>query len=125
VLSKRPKEDPKAIAQYERLLPALKFLDSAEGAVPSLQAIAKKVSLSPEHFHRLFRKVFHMTPFRYVIARRMTRARQLFAEARYSVSEVAQKCGYDDPFYFSRVFRQYYGVTPSQTKGSKRIHVIP
>ncbi len=125
VLAKRPQEDPIKVAQYERLLPALQFLDSLNEDHPSLTQIAKKVSLSPEHFHRLFYKVFHITPFRYIISRRMTKARQLLTEARYSVSEVAEKCGYEDPFYFSRVFRKYYGFSPTEGKGSQRVQIEP
>jgi len=103
----------------ERLLPALQFMDDHVMTAPPLAAIARTVKLSPEHFHRLFRRQFHTTPFAYLLRRRLAQARHLLAEGTLSVKEVAATCGYDDPYYFSRVFRQQQGCTARAVRQGK------
>jgi len=115
-LMRLPQEDPQALAARERLVPAVQFLDAQAVKHPSLNDIARTVNLSPEHFHRLFRAVFHTTPHQYAEARCMTLAKSLLAEGLLSVTEVAERCGYGDPFYFSRVFRRYFGVNPGRVR---------
>jgi len=46
----------------------------------------------------------------------MARAEKLLAEDELTVKEAAEACGYDDPFYFSRVFRRYFGTTPGKVR---------
>ncbi|MDD5198301.1 MAG: AraC family transcriptional regulator [Terrimicrobiaceae bacterium] len=111
-----PTEDPRARQSHERLMPALLFLNSQANKRPSLRDAARTVHLSPEHFHRLFQSVFYTTPMQYARARRMRLAEGLLSEGKLSVAEVAEQCGYDDPFYFSRVFRQYFGVRPGKVR---------
>jgi AraC-like DNA-binding protein len=36
--------------------------------------------------------------------------------SEYTVSQIAEACGYSDPLYFSRVFKKYFGVAPSEYK---------
>jgi AraC-like DNA-binding protein len=100
----------------ERLAPALHFLDVHAPKHPSLSEVARTVNLSSEHFHRLFHAVSHTTPHQYALARRMTLAKTLLAEGLLTVAEVAEQCGYDDAFYFARVFRRYFGVSPGRVR---------
>ena len=100
----------------ERLAPALQFLDVHATKHPSLNDVARTVNLSSEHFHRLFHAIFHTTPHQYALARRMTLAKNLLAEGHFCVAEVAERCGYEDAFYFSRVFRRHFGVSPGHVR---------
>jgi AraC-like DNA-binding protein len=115
-LMRLPRESPQARLAHERLVPALELLDEQAVKHPSLSDIARTVNLSPEHFHRLFHAAFHATPYQYAHARRMTLAKSLLSEGLVSVKEVAERCGYDDPFYFSRVFRHYFGASPGRVR---------
>lgn len=103
---------PPLAARYERLLPAIRFMEDHVTAPPALAAIAQQVHLSPEHLHRLFRQALRTTPFEYLQGRRLLRAYRLLIDGTLSVKQVAAACGYDDPYYFSRVFRQRYGCPP-------------
>jgi AraC-like DNA-binding protein len=100
----------------ERLAPALQFLDVHAIKHPSLREVARTVHLSSEHFHRLFQATFHTTPHQYAQARRMVLAKSLLAEGLLSVTEVAERCGYGEAFYFSRVFRRYFGASPGRVR---------
>jgi AraC-like DNA-binding protein len=110
---------PADSVRSDRLLPALRFMDDHVTASPSLAAIAETVNLSPEHFHRLFREQFQTTPFEYLLRRRLAKAHRLLLEGGLSVKEVAVACGYDDPYYFSRLFRQRRGATPRDVRLGK------
>lgn len=65
------------------------------------------------YFKQLFLKQFGMTPIKYVTALRMKRGAELLQSGQYRVSEVAQLCGYESLYYFSRKFKAVYGVPPS------------
>lgn len=108
-----------AVELDPRLLPALRYMDDHVTPPVSLAHLAALAHLSTEHFHRLFRAQFHTTPMRYLLRRRMARALRLLTEGTASVKEMAAACGYDDPFYFSRVFRQTYHCTPRAVKTGK------
>jgi AraC-like DNA-binding protein len=69
--------------------------------------------MAPAYFHRRFRSTFGLTPHEYMLRRRMDLARHLLGDPALRVAEVAEAVGYDNPFYFSRVFRRHFGFPPS------------
>lgn len=76
----------------------------------SLAAVA---GLSPSHFTRLFRRRTGYTPMTYLRRRRIDAARALLADVDLSIKEIAARCGFDDPYHFSKVFHQIDGLSPS------------
>ena len=80
-------------------------------AIPHL---AELCGLSETHFRRLWHRVFGISPTAYLRARRIARAKDLLLSGLYSISEAAREVGFDDANYFSRVFRQETGVSPSE-----------
>lgn len=125
VLDRLPEESVATSVAFERLLPVIRYLDANATRHPSLAELARIASLSPEYFHRFFRELFHITPFQYASDRRMALAQQLLAEGRFSIAQIAEQCGYDDPFYFSRVFRRRFGLAPGKAKQSRPIVLMP
>ena len=77
-------------------------------------ALAEMDGLRPSQYHLVFRNVMGCTPAGYIASLRMMKARRLLLDPEMPVGEVAQACGYDDPLYFSRVFRRVCGVSPSE-----------
>lgn len=76
--------------------------------------LAAQVSVSPSYFFALFKRRMGSAPIDYFTHLRMHYARRLLSESFASVKEVAAEVGYDDPFYFSRVFKAVHGVPPSR-----------
>ena len=76
--------------------------------------LAKLFGYSEEHFCRLFKEVTQFTPMQYLKIFRLERAMQLLNEGKYTVNQIAVLCGFSDPNYFSRCFKNFFGMTPSQ-----------
>ncbi|MDL2317824.1 helix-turn-helix domain-containing protein [Eubacteriales bacterium OttesenSCG-928-A19] len=85
----------------------------------SLQAIAQQFSISPNYICRLFSKHLNTTFSSYLSRLRMDFAAELLKNSEKTVKEAAALSGYDDYFYFCRVFRDTYGCTPTQYRSQK------
>ena len=80
----------------------------------SVNWIGRCLQSSPDYLSRLFRDSMGKTLVAYITERRMVRARELLASSALNISEISQASGYDDPSYFTRVFRKENGVAPRQ-----------
>ncbi len=76
--------------------------------------MARTVHLSTSHFCTAFKKHYGTTPMRYLTEQRLSRALILLEDQSMTIKEIACKVGYDDPLYFSRLFRKYSGKSPKQ-----------
>ena len=83
--------------------------------------IARYVGISRSQLYRAFLQDFGVSPHAYLQTYRINEACSLLRDPAYSVAEVAGSVGFNDPLYFSRVFKSIKGVTPSdyQKKRSK------
>lgn len=85
----------------------------------------KKLPLNYDYVRKLFKKETGVTPHGYLMAKRMERARSMLTSglsnrySNYSVSQIAEACGFAEPLYFSRVFKKYYGSAPSDYAKNK------
>ena len=75
--------------------------------------LAHTAHTSPSHFFVLFKRWAGDSPIGYFIRLRMQRACQQLATTNLSIKEIAAELGYEDPFYFSRLFKSVHGVAPS------------
>lgn len=82
----------------------------------SIQQAAKQVSLNPYHFCKMFKKLTGRTFVEYVNVCRMNEAERLLRENDDTISEIAAKVGCDNPNYFTKLYKQYKGMTPSQAR---------
>ncbi|TKC08526.1 AraC family transcriptional regulator [Pedobacter frigoris] len=70
--------------------------------------------LSASYFSSLFRKATGMPPGDYFIQLKMQKACQMLYDPGFKIKEVAYSIGYDDPHYFSRIFKKLMGISPEQ-----------
>ena len=63
-----------------------------------------------------FRREFNMSVGQFITSERMKRARQLLIKTTYTISEIAIRCGFDNVYYFSNVFKKVHGVSPTEYK---------
>jgi AraC-like DNA-binding protein len=81
--------------------------------------LAAHANISPSHFFVLFKRWAGCPPIDYFIRLRMLHACQLLDASALCVKEVAAALGYEDPFYFSRVFKSVNRVAPSEYRQLK------
>lgn len=79
----------------------------------TLASLARLAGLSPTHFARVFRKQFGVSPVNLVIEKRMAVASSLLTHSTMPVKQVSQAVGYEDPYYFSRLFHRRTGMSPT------------
>ncbi|GAA3413301.1 AraC family transcriptional regulator [Paenibacillus hodogayensis] len=76
--------------------------------------LAGTAGMSEKYFIRYFKLALGVTPGQYITQLRMNRARDLLAQNRYSIQQIAAMLGYPDPYTFSKAFKKHYKVAPSQ-----------
>lgn len=79
--------------------------------------IAEVMHLSRPQLDRRMKQLTQKTAMAYLLDRRMTYARELLLTTKMPIAEVAVACGFEDTSYFTRVFKQHYGSTPSAMRG--------
>jgi AraC-like DNA-binding protein len=84
----------------------------------SLDELATAAGLSRYHFLRCFRASTGTTPHRYVLARRVERARTLLRGTRIPITEIALHCGFASASHLAAQFRRSTGATPSEYRAA-------
>jgi AraC family transcriptional regulator len=92
----------------------LDYIDAAMDGELTLQAMAEIANMNPFYFARAFRRQFGVAPHRFVLRRRVDRAKQLLSETETPLVEVALNCGFSSQSHFAAVFHRHVGVTPSK-----------
>jgi AraC-like DNA-binding protein len=108
-VSADPKCDGLAGWQLRRVKAAM----AAAETTFSLEALATMVGISPAHFCTAFRQSTGLPPYRWQMRLRIERAKNLLADARLSLTEIALACGYASSSHFATSFRRATGMTPS------------
>jgi|GEM_PF-558079 len=80
----------------------------------TLEEVAAAVQLSPNYFSNLFKTTFGETFIEYVTRIRMVKAKELIETNTYSLKEISFMVGYNNPNYFSRVFKKHFASSPKQ-----------
>lgn len=72
--------------------------------------------ISDTYFRRIFIAEYGVSPKKYILQKRLTQAKNILNGGDYTyVYEVAAAVGFDDPLYFSKVFKSFFGYFPSET----------
>jgi len=86
----------------------------------TLADLARKAQLSASHYSMVFKKNTGRAPLDYLIQLKIQKACQLLDHTSLRVKEVALNIGYDDPYYFSRIFKKLMGVSPKEYKADDK-----
>ena len=80
----------------------------------SIEEYAASRHVSTCWFIRSFKHYTGMTPMQYVLSIRIANAQNLLETTGYTISEIAAIVGYDNPLYFSRIFKKQKGLSPKE-----------
>ncbi len=91
----------------------------------SIQEYAESRNMSVCYFQRNFKQIVNHTPMQYLLTIRVNNAASLLETTDYSMAEIAAIVGYEDPLYFSRVFRKIKGMSPTEYRKLLNAHRDP
>jgi AraC family transcriptional regulator len=103
-----------------RLKRVLKLIEDRFAEPLTLSELAAQACLSEFHFSRLFRSATGLTPYRYLMRRRVQAAEELLTKRQASLLGVALQVGFGSQANFIRAFRQFTGVTPSLYRAQQK-----
>ena len=109
-----------ALERSEAIRAAVRHLDRHFQEALRVEDMARRVSLTPAYFSRLFHRVMGMTFVDYLTQRRIAEAKELLKAPTMRVIDIAFAVGYADQSYFGRKFRQVTGQTPTAFRRENR-----
>ena len=80
----------------------------------TLTELSELADLNPAYFSTLFTKHMGIPPLRYVNNKKIEKAQTLLLSITKTLEEISRMVGYDDVFYFSRIFKKITGLTPAK-----------
>ena len=88
----------------------------------NIEEYAKSRGMSISWFLRNFKQLTAKSPMQYVLSIRINNAVSLLEGTNYNINEISSIVGYDNPLYFSRIFKKQKGVSPSDYRKNLRPH---
>jgi AraC family transcriptional regulator len=115
-LGERTQEQARGPATLTRrkLSRVQELIESRLDAGLTLQELATAVGYSRSHFLRAFHATTGVTPHRYLLNRRIERARRLLGDPEMSIAQVAYSCGFSSQAHLTLAFRKVCGLTPGE-----------
>jgi transcriptional regulator GlxA family with amidase domain len=110
-------QDPRLL---RRLLRARDRMDAASHEAWPVERLARVSGVSQAHFARSFKAAFGVPPHRYLLTRRLERARALLRDTDTPILEIAFETGWNSLGTFGRTFRDVLGVSPSQLRAREQ-----
>ena len=90
-----------------------------------LEELAQQIHICKNECCRMFKKYMHETLFSYLLAYRVNQSLQLLADTDMEITEVAEKCGFANPGYYTRVFKRIREITPMNYRKKCRETTVP
>lgn len=108
-----------------RFQPVLRHLDEHLDQEVRIEELAALVGLNREYFSRAFARYFHMPPKKYLLRKRIRMAQKLLCHTELRIQEVGARCGFPDPYHFSKTFRHIAGLPPTGYRNIYRQAATP
>ncbi|MBQ7335079.1 MAG: helix-turn-helix domain-containing protein [Clostridia bacterium] len=99
-------DNPAAYAKY--------YMEEYFDQFLTADAIAKAAHCSLSHLRVLFKKAYGVPPMHYLNSVRVERAKEMLSSGLFRLEEIATACGFQNVYYFSRVFKSFTGISPGK-----------
>ncbi len=99
---------------FDRLSKAKNAIDEDISRKININALAKEATLSEFHFYRSFKNAFGISPYQYVLNKRLEKSMELLKEGKFMLTEIAYQVGFNDIYSFSKSFKKHFNSCPSQ-----------
>lgn len=108
--------DSKTVRHYRTVYPAIHMIRADCTAEYSVEELATACNVSKYHFCRIFKEVTGLSAVDYRNEYRLQTAEVLLKTTDRTVAEISLSCGFDDPAYFSRCYKNKYGISPIKSR---------
>jgi AraC family transcriptional regulator of arabinose operon len=95
---------------------ARRYLEEHCGEEECLKKAAQTAGVTPQHLIRLFRQQHQLTPGKYLWQTRVEQGAGVLTATGLTVAEIADRCGFKNPFHFSRLLRKMQGMSPRELR---------
>ena len=109
-----PTEKNDSILKKQNIDPIREFLDAHYTEKISLDTLAEQFFISKFYLTRVFKEQFGVSFNSYVLNLCITKAKQMLRFTAKKLEDIGYQCGLGAPHYFSRIFKQIEGITPSE-----------
>lgn len=103
---------PIAADVYKKIISAKVFIDRHFQEPIDLDCLSREACLSRYHFHRLFTRIYRLTPHQYLTRKRIEQARQWLAGKDLTITEICNDIGFESIGSFSSLFKKENGYAP-------------
>ena len=103
---------------FKRISAARDWMEAHYKDNITLEDIASIAAMNSQHFLRMFKQVYSITPHQYLIDLRLKKARQLLDSNDMTISDICQSVGFESAFSFSVLFKKRFGLPPSHFRSS-------
>jgi len=100
---------PLAPDVYKKILTAKLYIDGNFTRPISLDCLSREACLSRYHFHRLFTRIYRVTPHQYLTRKRLEHARLSLADKKATITEICNEVGFESIGSFSTLFKKEVG----------------
>lgn len=121
------KDEPNLFASKESMenhlvALAIRFIEEKAEEPFCVNDLCTALGYSKSYLSKLFNEQTGETIANYAIKQKIKRAKRLIREGRYNLSQISDKLSFDNPQYFSRVFRRITGMSPTEFKSTLKIN---
>lgn len=100
-------------AYSDRITKIIHYIDENLFEMLDLEFLADKCNLSVSRFKHLFKEETGIPPSEYIIRKKIEKAHEMMEDSKFSIKDIAYDLGFSSPAYFSTVFKQYNGYSPT------------
>ncbi|MBN2712751.1 MAG: helix-turn-helix domain-containing protein [Planctomycetes bacterium] len=118
--SEKLSQSSQRLLELHRLESALRFMEDNLGAAINRRDLARRANLSETRFHYVFKYATGLAPLAYLKKIRMNHAQTLLFQTDLPIGEIGESIGYPDIFHFSKIFKQFCGLSPSRYRSDTR-----
>ena len=111
-------------SHYLKIEPAVKYIqENFPSGELTIDLLAQIAGISVRYLSQEFVKCFKLSPKQYIIKQQLSLARKLLLDSEHSVLEIAINCGFQNEYYFSKLFKEKIGESPSLYRKNRRSQI--
>lgn len=121
-LEEQPNED---FSSHDVILLIKEYIDRNYNKDIRINDLAEKYFFSKEYLTKMFRSQYGCPIYEYVLKKRMEKAEEYLLTSGMQIQEISDRLGYSNSNYFSKAFKHYFQMTPSEFRDTRKVKRIP